>query len=245
MLEISTNVLVITDDRLLADSIHARLTQLSYFCDIQSDGASAVEAVSNNNYKVVLLDLALSDGSALGILRCIHEADENLNVIMMTPIDFQQERLAGLEAGADDFILKPIQMAELKARIEASLVRSRTKPKTRLEHTDLRMDLTNRTVQRGERQISLTPTEFRILEILMRNQGRVVTRRMLCEFLWNPDWEGVTNVIEVHINRLRTKINQDGDQQVIHTVRGSGYILRTPESAPPTPIGSRQSTAYA
>ena len=245
MLEIPTSVLVIADDRLLSDSIHEQLTQLSYICDVQSDGGSAVEAVSNNNYKVVLLDLALSDSSALGILRCIREADENLNVIMMTPIDFQQERLAGLEAGADDFILKPIQMAELKARIEASVVRSRTKPRTRLEHTDLRMDLTNRTVQRGERQISLTPTEFRILEILMRNQGRVVTRRMLCEFLWNPDWEGVTNVIEVHINRLRSKINQDGDQQVIHTVRGSGYILRTPESAHSTPVHNRQASAYA
>jgi two-component system OmpR family response regulator/two-component system copper resistance phosphate regulon response regulator CusR len=95
-----------------------------------------------------------------------------------------------------------------------------------MEIGPLKMDLTNRTVSRSSRPISLTPTEFRILEILLRNQGKVVTRRMLCEFLWNPDWEGVTNVIEVHINRLRSKLNHNGEPQLIHTIRGSGYVLR-------------------
>ncbi|MEM7476718.1 MAG: response regulator transcription factor [Planctomycetota bacterium] len=226
LLQNSPNILLVEDDILFGKTIQDHLERIGYRCDLVEQGAKAVESALAEDYKLIVLDLSLSDGSSLGALRCIREADENVNLLVMTPLEFRQERMAALEAGADDFILKPFQMAELEARLEAALVRARTKPKTKLEFGPLQMDLTNRRVTRDGRDSSLTPTEFRILEILMRNQGRVVTRRMLCEFLWNPEWEGVTNVIEVHINRLRSKINQKGDPQLIHTVRGSGYILK-------------------
>ncbi len=173
-----------------------------------------------------MLDLALEDESALGVLRCVREVNENVNVILLSPLDFRQERTAGLEAGADDFVIKPFAMHEVRARVEAALIRSRTRPKSLIEIGPLVLNLNQRKVTNQGRVVSLTPTEFRILEILMRNMGKPVTRRMLCEFLWDPDWEGVTNVIEVHINRLRTKLRCDDEHQLIHTVRGTGYMLR-------------------
>ena len=128
--------------------------------------------------------------------------------------------------GADDFLIKPFAQVELNARVEAAVIRSRTRPRSILEIGPIVMNLTSRKMTYYGENIPLTPTEFRILEILSRNQGKTVTRRMLCEFLWNPDWEGVTNVIEVHINRLRTKLREQSQEQVIYTVRGSGYALR-------------------
>lgn len=221
-------LLVIEDDPVLSKSISEGLSESGYYCRLAESGTAAVEMVQEEPFHVIILDLALEDDSGLGVLRCVREASENSNVILLTPLEFRQERLAGLEAGADDFLLKPFAMNEMRARVEAALVRSRTKPKTLLEVGPVKMDLTARKVSRAGRQVALTPTEFRILEILLRNHGKVVTRRMLCEFLWNPEWEGITNVIEVHINRLRSKLSaKPEEERLIHTVRGSGYILRT------------------
>lgn len=228
-------VLVIEDDPVLGKAVTQGLSDQGYQCQLIIDSAAAVRIAQQEQFHVILLDLALEDDSALGVLRCIREVYDNANIIVLTPLEFRQERIAGLEAGADDFIIKPFAMNELRARVEAALIRSRTRPKTMLEVGPLTMDLTARKVVRNGRQIPLTPTEFRILEILMRNQAKVVTRRMLCEFLWNPEWEGVTNVIEVHINRLRTKITNDSmEPQMIFTVRGSGYSLRWDAAVDPT-----------
>ncbi len=231
--EFSGPILVIEDDPILCKALTQALTDQGYQCESVDSGKAAVEKVQANPFPVILLDLALSDETGLGVLRCIREADENANIIVLTPLEFRNERLSALTHGADDFVIKPFSMAEVRARVDAAFVKSRTRPKTLLDVGPLSMDLATRKVLRGERELQLTPTEFRVLEILMRNQGKVVTRRMLCEHLWDPDWEGVTNVIEVHINRLRTKINNGTDSQMIFTVRGSGYTLRaTPESAP-------------
>lgn len=219
-------ILIVEDDQVLGKTVKDNLSENGFLCDLAMDGATAVGMVQQTDYKLIILDLALEDDSGLGVLRCVHEARENASIILITPLSFRLERQAGLEAGADDFVLKPFSMNELRARIDAAVVRSRTRPKSQLELGPLKMDLTARRVTRSDRLISLTPTEFRILEILLRNQGKVVTRRMLCEFLWNPDWEGVTNVIEVHINRLRSKMTREGEVKLIHTVRGSGYVLR-------------------
>ncbi len=228
-------MLIVEDDPILGRAIVQGLTDEGYICNLVSNGASALKLAQGDAYNVVVIDLALEDESGLGVLRCIREAKEDVNILILTPLEFRQERLAGLEAGADDFIIKPFALDELRARIEAALVRSKTRPKSILEIGPLQMDLTSRKVVRNGRLIPLTPTEFRILEILVRNHGKAVTRRMLCEFLWQPEWEGVTNVIEVHINRLRTKLSGRVEPQMIFTVRGSGYVLRWDPSIPPPP----------
>lgn len=227
-------LLIVEDDPILGRNISAGLTEHGYTCTLVTSGAEAAQLAAENQYRVVLIDLALEDESALGVLRCIRESNDNASIVMLSPLEFRSERLMGIEAGADDFVIKPFVMREVLARVEVAIIRSGTRPKSQLDIGPLSMDLSARKVSRERTTINLTPTEFRILEILMRNQGKVVTRRMLCEFLWNPEWEGVTNVIEVHINRLRTKIERPNGPQLIHTIRGSGYSLRW---AAPEPNG--------
>ncbi len=232
----SLKLLVVEDDPILGRALTKGLSDQGYACSLAIDGASGLKLVQTEAFNMVIIDLALEDESGLGVLRCVREANENANILILTPLEFRQERLAGLEAGADDFLIKPFTLDELWARVEAAMIRSKTRPKSVLEIGTVYMDLTSRKVLRNGRLIPLTPTEFRILEILMRNQGKAVTRRMLCEFLWQPDWEGVTNVIEVHINRLRTKLSHGGTEpQMIFTVRGSGYVLRYDPNVPPPP----------
>jgi two-component system OmpR family response regulator/two-component system copper resistance phosphate regulon response regulator CusR len=137
-----------------------------------------------------------------------------------------EDRVGGLKAGADDYLVKPFAFPELTARLEAISRRAHDRPSTTLKVGPLTLDLTNRRVTRSEAEISLTPTEFSLLEFLMRYAGQVVTRKMLCEHLWESDWEGVTNVVEVHINRLRGKVDKGFDEPLIQTVRGRGYVLR-------------------
>lgn len=230
-LNIANRILVIEDDRNSAQAISSALEADGFQCEQVHSGAEAVSAAATSEFGIVLLNLALQDDSGLGVLRCISEARDSTIVILLTPLELKQERLAGLEAGADDFVIMPCNLDEIRARVAAAQVRSRAKPRSILEVGPLKMDLTARRVSRDGRVISLTPTEFRILEILLRHHSRVVTRKMLCEFLWNPEWEGVTNVIEVHINRLRTKLSGKNEARLIHTVRGSGYSLRWTEEA--------------
>lgn len=240
----SVKLLVIEDDPILGKSIATGLSQEGYHCQLAKSGAEAVQLTKEEDFQIIVLDLALDDESALGVLRYIRESHENVNVIILTPLEYRQERRAGLEAGADDFLIKPFAMNEMRARVEAALIRSRIRPKTVIEVGPLAMNLTTRKVSIGKRVVCLTPTEFRILEILMRNQGKTVTRRTLCEFLWDPEWEGVTNVIEVHINRLRTKLKLDGDHQLIHTIRGSGYMLKWEGQDAAEPAAAAVLSAY-
>jgi two-component system, OmpR family, response regulator len=224
--EFSGPILVVEDDPILNKALRQALSDQGYECESVDSGKLALARVHEKPFPVIILDLALTDETGLGVLRCLREADDNSKIIVLTPLEFRQERLAALSNGADDFVIKPFSMSEIRARVDAAWVKSRSRNTTTLDVGPLAMDLASRKVLRGERDIQLTPTEFRVLEILMRNQGKVVTRRMLCEHLWDPDWEGVTNVIEVHINRLRSKINNGTDSQMIFTVRGSGYTLR-------------------
>lgn len=233
------SILIIEDDHVLGQSVMQGLSEQGYSCTLTSSGIEGADLAANHNYRVIILDLALSDDSGLGVLRCIRDANDKASVLLLTPLEFRTERLRGLEAGADDFCMKPFTLREILARVEAALIRSRSRPQMVLEVGPLSMDLSARRVTNAGRNVTLTPTEFRILEILSRNHGKVVTRRMLCEFLWNPDWEGVTNVIEVHINRLRNKLQTENGPRLIHTVRGSGYSLRVQESVRQEPMISR------
>ena len=165
--------------------------------------------------------------SGLSLLERLRGAGIRTPVVVLTALGSVDDRVTGLTRGADDYLVKPFAMAELLARIEAVCRRAGTKPSPVLQAGDLLLDLPTRRVTSGGVEIDLTPTEFSILEMLMRHAGQVVTRKMLCEQLWESDWEGTTNVIEVHINRLRTKLQRGSKEPLIHTVRGRGYVLRT------------------
>jgi DNA-binding response OmpR family regulator len=169
----------------------------------------------------------LPDMPGLDLLKKLRKDQNDVPVLILTALGAIDDRVTGLNAGADDYLVKPFAFAELSARLDAIRRRAQRGTTTALRVADLEMELTTRKVERGGRDVELTPTEFRLLEYLMRNSDQVVTRRMLCEHLWEADWEGVTNVIEVHINRLRSKINKGDEPQMIHTVRGSGYVLRS------------------
>lgn len=234
--ELSGSILLIEDDPILTKALSQALNDQGHNCETVSDGLGAIARIQEKSFQIIILDLALTDETGLGVLRCLRELDDTASIIVLTPLEFRQERLSALASGADDFIIKPFSMAEVRARVDVAWVKTRSRAKLILEVGPMQMDLSSRKVLRDGRLLQLTPTEFRVLEILMRNQGKVVTRRTLCEHLWDPKWEGVTNVIEVHINRLRTKINNGNEPQMIFTVRGSGYTMRYEPNAPPPPV---------
>jgi two-component system OmpR family response regulator/two-component system copper resistance phosphate regulon response regulator CusR len=160
-------------------------------------------------------------------LRKLRSQGVRTPVLILTALGSIDERVQGLQHGADDYLVKPFAFPELLARLTAITRRSLQLSSQQLTTGPLSLDLSTRRVMRDGQEISLTPTEFRLLEFLMRNTGQVVTRKMLCEHLWEADWEGVTNLIEVHVNRLRAKIDREFDSSLLQTVRGRGYVLRS------------------
>jgi DNA-binding response OmpR family regulator len=169
----------------------------------------------------------------LGVLTALRAAGIATPVLILSALSALDERVRGLRAGGDDYLTKPFEFIELTARLDA-LIRRRVVPseqsrESRLKVGNLDVDLLARTVRRGERMIDLLPREYALLEHLMRHAGQVITRTMLFEAVWNYSYDERTNVIEVHIGRLRRKIDGEGEDQMIHTVRGAGYVLRSPE----------------
>jgi two-component system, OmpR family, response regulator len=224
------NVLVVEDDPLVGKSLHKGFTEAGHDCALVRDGERGLEAAASQQFDAVVLDLLLPSLPGLEVLRRLRGGGVRTPVILLTALGSVEERVAGLEAGADDYLVKPFAFAELLARLHAVCRRVQDRPAATLDAGGLSLDLTTRRVHRGGKEVELTPTEFSLLELLMRHAGQVVTRRMLCEHLWEADWEGETNVIEVHITRLRKKLDgAPGDEggTAIQTVRGRGYALRT------------------
>lgn len=221
------NLLLVEDDAVLGKAVQRGLAEAGHHCEWARNGADAIERTTTNHYDVVLLDLMLPDVTGLEVLRRMRNADDSTPVMALTALGSVDERVAGLNAGADDYLVKPFAFPELVARLEALCRRATQRPRSELSDGPIKLDLRTRGVQRDGKEIELTPTEFTLLEFLMRHSNQTVTRRMLCEHLWEADWEGVTNVIEVHINRLRAKVDRGFEKPVIHTVRGIGYAYRT------------------
>lgn len=220
------NVLIIEDDTVLGKAIRQGLEEAGHQCMWAKTGERGLDLASAQKSDAIVLDLMLPDLAGLDLLREIRVQGIQTPVIILTALGSVDERVAGLQAGADDYLVKPFAFPELLARLLAITRRSLQQTSQQMAVGPLALDLSVRRVTRDGRDIDLTPTEFSLLEFLMRNAGQVVTRRMLCEHLWDADWEGVTNVIEVHINRLRGKIDRDFDTPLLHTVRGRGYVLR-------------------
>lgn len=219
-------LLVIEDDPTIGKALRTGFTESGHECAWVKDGERGLEQSMTQRYDAIVLDLMLPGLSGKDVLNRLRESGIHTPVVLLTALGAVNERVEGLQSGADDYVVKPFEFAELMARLEAICRRSGSRPSPTLAAGDLTLDLTTRRVKRGDREIDLTPTEFSLLEMLMRYAGQVVTRKMLCEHLWEADWEGETNVIEVHINRLRGKIDRGLDESMIQTVRGRGYAFR-------------------
>ena len=224
-------VLVIEDDRRTAAEIAAALADHGFDIDAAYTGREGLLKAAADTYEAIVLDRMLpGDLDGLGVLATLRTIGIETPVLILSALSAVDERVRGLRAGGDDYLTKPFEFIELTARIEA-LARRRAGPerKTTLEFADLQIDLLTREVRRAGRTIELLPREYRLLEYLIRHPGRVVTRTMLFEEVWGYHYDPQTNVIDVHIGRLRRKLEEGGLPQLIHTMRGSGYVLRTPQ----------------
>lgn len=220
------DLLVIEDDPVIGKSLRKGFSEAGHACVLVKDGEKGLCQAKSQRFDAIILDLMLPGISGIDVLQQIRKDGLQTPVVVLTALGAVEERVEGLTAGADDYVVKPFAFAELMARLDAVCRRTVTRPSPLLQSGDLKLDLSTRCVTRNDVVVELTPTEFSLLEFLMRHSGQVVTRRMLCEHLWESDWEGATNVIEVHINRLRGKLDRGLDKSLIQTVRGRGYVIR-------------------
>ena len=219
------HIAVIEDDPVIAKAVRTAVEEAGHSCTVVPDGATADRDSTILGCDLAVLDLMLPKLGGLEVLRRARSAGVKTPVIVLTALATVPDKLGGFDAGADDYLVKPFEMDELLARIDAVHRRTAHKPAMELHAGDLCLSLATKRVTVAGRSVELTPTEVSILELLMRFQGQVVTRKMLCEHVWGFDWDGPTNVIEVHINRLRGKLDRGRDTSLIHTVRGRGYAL--------------------
>jgi two-component system OmpR family response regulator len=220
-------LLVIEDDREAAAYVAKGLSESGYVVDLAHDGRAGLFMASSGNYDGLIIDRMLPGMDGLAVVAALRSAEIRTPVLILSALGAVDDRVKGLRAGGDDYLVKPFAFAELLARVEALLRRgSGSNATTRLRVGDLEMDLLARQVVRGGQEIDLLPREFRLLEFLMRHAGQVVTRTMLLENVWDYHFDPQTNVIDVHVSRLRQKIDKGFPKPLLHTVRGAGYTLR-------------------
>lgn len=223
-------ILLVEDDPRMADSASQYLRRGGFSVDVAEDGAKALSLASIHPYDAVVLDVQLPGVDGLEVCRRLREAGRPLRVIMATARDSVEDRIAGLNLGADDYLVKPYALGELDARLRALLRRPADLTPVTLRVADLSLDTGARVARRGDREISLTTKEFAVLQYLMRNCGRVVTREQISAHAWDDNYDPFSNVIDVYIARLRRKLDQEGEPPLLATVRGAGYRLGEPSS---------------
>ncbi len=217
-------ILVVEDDKKVAGFIQQGLQQESHAVDVALDGETGLHQAESYEYDLIILDLMLPRVPGLEILRHIRAKNAHLPVLILTAKSDLQDRVKGLDSGADDYLSKPFAYAELSARVRA-LLRRATKDDVKLRIADLEIDTITRVVKRAGRRIELKPKEYALLEYLLRNAGCAVTRNMIVEHVWDIHFDAVSNVVDVHINWLRNKIDRGFSPPLIHTMRGVGYML--------------------
>jgi heavy metal response regulator len=217
-------LLVVEDERKVAEFIRKGLQQEHYAVDVSRDGEEGAYQAVTFDYDLVILDLMLPKLSGWEVLRRIRDAKPGLPVLLLTAKSAVEDRVKGLDSGADDYLVKPFAFAELSARVR-TLLRRGTPAETKFRVGDLEMDVASRRVARANRSLDLKPKEFALLEFLMRNAHRTVTRTMIIEHVWDIHFDSVSNVVDVHINSLRNKLDRGFASPLIHTVRGVGYTL--------------------
>jgi two-component system response regulator MprA len=226
-------ILVVDDDRAVRDSLRRSLAFNGYQVELANDGQAALDAVLTQRPDAMVLDVMMPRVDGLEVCRRLRSGGDDLPILVLTARDAVSDRVAGLDAGADDYLPKPFALEELLARLRA-LLRRRTPdendgaggPSRALQFGDLTLDPDTREIRRGDRPISLTRTEFSLLELLLAHPRRVLTRAQILEQVWGYDFPTTGNALEVYIGYLRRKTEADGEPRLIHTVRGVGYVLR-------------------
>ena len=222
-------ILLVEDDRETADYIVQGLQEEGHVLAVAADGRAGLIDAAGEEWDLLIVDRMLPELDGVGLVRLLRGSGIDTPVLFLTTLGGIDDRVAGLNAGGDDYLTKPFAFAELVARINALGRRPRrAAPETTLKVADLEIDLLARTVRRAGTAIDLQPREFRLLEYLMRHAGRVVTRTMLLENVWDMHFDPHTNVVESHVSRLRSKITRIEKPELIHTIRGAGYCLRAP-----------------
>ncbi len=223
-------ILVVDDDRAVRDSLRRSLAFNGYQVELATDGQQALDTIEKERPDALVLDVMMPRLDGLEVCRRLRSAGDDLPVLVLTAREAVSDRVAGLDAGADDYLAKPFALEELLARLRALL--RRTSPEEREEYpepltfADLSLDPVTRDVRRGDRPITLTRTEFALLELLIANPRRVLTRSRILEEVWGYDFPTTGNALEVYIGYLRRKTEAEGEPRLIHTVRGIGYVLR-------------------
>lgn len=219
-------LLVVEDEKKVASFIKKGLEEEGYVVDLAYDGESGLELALEKVHDLIVLDVHLPKKSGLRLLQELRAEKVNTPVLLLTVRAAVEDKVLGLDAGADDYLTKPFAFQELLARVRALLRRRAEAEAVVLRVADLTLDPARRLVSRGDEKIELTPREFTLLDYLMRNPGRVLTRTMIAERVWGYDFDPVTNVIDVYVNYLRKKVDADREPKLIHTVRGVGYVLK-------------------
>ena len=222
-------ILVVEDDKRTADYIVKGLFEAGHVADVIADGRDALVFAAQEAFDVLIVDRMLPSLDGLSLVKSLRMAGAKMPILFLTAVGGVEDRVEGLEAGADDYLVKPFAFSELLARVNALLRRPPVQTeKTVLKVADLELDLVRRTARRSGKPIDLQPREFTLLEVLMRNEGRVVSPTMLLERVWDFQFDPKTSVVETHISRLRAKIDKPFAQALLHTVRNIGYSLHAP-----------------
>jgi two-component system response regulator MprA len=227
----NAHILIVDDDNRVTSALRRTLAYEGYQVSITANGEGALSIVRTRPPDVVILDLMLPGIDGLEVCRRLRSAGDSIAVLMLTARDAVADRVAGFETGADDYLVKPFALEELLARVKA-LLRRRNPPDIAREvlvFEDLELDTATRQAKRGHRLIDLSTTEFELLSLFMRNPRMVLTRSLLMDRIWGSDFEGGPNVLEVYIGHLRIKLELQSEKRLIQTVRGAGYVLRTPD----------------
>jgi heavy metal response regulator len=219
-------ILVVEDEAKVGSFIRRALEEESYAVDLCDDGSTGLDWARANSYDLIVLDVMLPGMSGLQVLETLRKEKVNTPVLILTARAQLDQRVKGLDAGADDYLTKPFAIEELLARVRALLRRGVGEGTGLLQIEDLSFNPATREVTRGGQRIELTSKEYALLEYFMRNPGRVLTRPMIAEHVWNLDFDTCTNVIDVYVNYLRNKVDRGRERKLIHTIRGSGYVLK-------------------
>ncbi|HEX6543151.1 MAG TPA: response regulator transcription factor [Ktedonobacterales bacterium] len=221
------HVLLVDDDRHITQVLRRALVYDGYSVDVAHDGSDALQKTIEHPPDVVILDIMLPGGmSGLDVCDRLRKSGNQVPILMLTAKDAITDRVAGLDTGADDYLVKPVDLAEFQARVRALLRRRNPEQTEVLRFADLELDTGTRVAHRGARAIELSTTEYELLALFLRRPRQVLTRDIIMDRVWGYDFEGASNVLEVYIGYLRSKLEAEGEPRVIHTVRGAGYVLR-------------------
>lgn len=219
-------ILVVEDEKKLASFIRRGLKEKNYAVDVANDGNEGLFLANTNSYDLIILDIMLPNKDGISICRELRKKKNDVPILMLTARDDVEDKITGLDAGADDYLTKPFAFGELLARARALMRRKERVKTTKLKVADLELDQLTHKVTRSGKPIELTSTEYALLEYLMLNASQVVTRTMISEHVWSDYSDTFSNVINVYINYLRKKIDNEFEKKLIHSVRGTGYILK-------------------